>query len=80
MVIRPNWYPLPEITGLLFFAHEIQACLVLLHFTLLHFTDVVFFTNWRLDPPLAKRLQLALLRCCETEPAVSLRDVCVDIS
>ena len=29
------------------FVMLIQSQLVLLHFTLLHFTDTVFFTNWR---------------------------------
>ena len=33
----------------------IKVYLILLCFALLHFTDIVVFTNWRQDPPPAKR-------------------------
>lgn len=39
----------------------LQAYLVLLCFTVLHFTNVVFFKNRRQDPQPVKRLRLALL-------------------
>lgn len=39
-----------------------QAYLFLLGLALLCFTGVAFLTNWRQDPPPAKRLHLALLR------------------
>ena len=39
-----------------------KAHLVLLCLALWCFTDVAFFTNWRQDPPPAKRLRLTLLQ------------------
>ena len=42
----------------MYFEKFIQAYLILLHFTLLCFTDVVLFTNDRQDPPLEKDYNL----------------------
>ena len=54
---------------------SVQAYLVSLCFTLLCFTCVCL-SNWRQDPPPAKRLQLTLLRCSGTKPAIPPRYAC----
>ena len=57
----------------------IQAYVVLLPCTLLHFTDVLFFTSWRQDPPPpAERLQLALLQWSRIKLAVP-SEVCLHL-
>lgn len=62
---------------------DIQTYTILSCFSLVHFTDVTCFTNWRQNPSPARRLQLASLRFLlysgqsETEPTVSLRGVCI---
>lgn len=45
-----------------------QACLVLLHLTLLCSTGVGCFKNWKQDPPPAQRLRLASLWWSGTGP------------
>lgn len=46
---------------------DIQVNLILFCLDLLHFTDVTFFTNWRRDPPPAKRLH-PFIAMSGTEP------------
>lgn len=60
----------------LFCQIEMQAYLVLLHFTLLHFIEVVFFTNRRQNPPEAKSLCLASLLWSWTELAITPGHAC----
>lgn len=56
-----------------------KLTLILLHFDLLCFTDIPFFTKWRQDLPPAKGRQLVLLRsslsCSGLEPTPSILPV-----